>query len=299
MALDGKIKLPLAGEVPKKGAAIGAGVVVLFVGIAYYRHRKNAATTNASPAGGTAAASAGDTGQVTDPSGNVCSALAASGYCPGSPEDQAYQEQQGYYGSGGVQDQYGGDTGGYGAGFGITGGGECSLPDGSIGEYDSLGNCVPIGGSTGTTTTAAPATADQWVVQTATMIPGSAATFETAAAKIFAGLTVTTAQKDLFLEGVGLNPLPPGVTYPTPIKTSDTSGQPKPGPKPTAGTVTVPNEIGKRAEVAGQEITSAGLVAHVTPGTPKGKTGIIQSQTPGAGAKVKGGSTVTLHNKIS
>ena len=294
--LEGKVKLPLAGEVSKKAAVIGGGVVGLFLVVAYIRHARNAASTNANPAGGTAAGAAGDTSLVTDPSGNQCAAVDASGYCPGSPESAAYQnEQSGYYGSGGVADQYGGSTG-YGAGYGTPTGGECSLPDGTIGQYDSLGNCVPIGGGTAPTATAPATTIDGWIMQTSTMIPGEASAFETAAIKVFAGLTVTTAQRDLFLEGIGINPLPQNITFPQPIKTSDTSGQPGPPPK---GDVAVPNVIGKRAETAGQLVTSAGLVAEVTPGTPRGKIGIIQSSSPKSGTKVASGSTVTLHNKIS
>lgn len=289
-ALEGNVKLPGVGEVSKKKAAIGAGIVLLGLGIAYYRHAKNAASTNASPAGGTAAGAAGTTGQVTDPAGNVCAALDGSGYCPGSDQSNAWQsEQSGYYGSTGY-DQYGGYGGG--GGSGVFPGGECSLPDGTIGQLDTLGNCVPIGGGSGTGTTTSPTTAAQWVTATAPLVPGNASTFEAAAAKIFAGLTVTTAQKDLFLEGVGLNPLPPGVTYP-PIKTSDTSGH------PGAGKVTVPKVVGLRAEDAGADITAAGLNPHVTPGTPHGKIGHITDQTPKGGQLATRGSTVTLINKIT
>lgn len=291
MALEGTVKLPGVGEVSKRNAAIGAAIVLGILGIAYYRHAKNTASTNASPGGGTAAGAAGTTGQVTDPAGNVCSAVDASGYCPGTDQSNAYlAEQNGYYGSSGY-DQYGGYAGG--GGTGGYGGGECSLPDGTIGVYDSLGNCVPITGGGGGTTN--PTTAAQWVAATAPLVPGSPAAFEAAAAKVFAGLTVTTNQKDLFLEGVGLNPLPPNVTYPQPIKTSDTPGQPGPG----GGRVKVPQVTGLRAEDAAGDIGAAGLNPRVTPGTPPGKVGHITSQVPKANSMVAAGSTVTLHNKVT
>jgi hypothetical protein len=290
--LEGKVKLPGLGEVPKKGVAIGAAAVLGVVTIAYIRRARNASTTNASPSGGTAAAAAGSTDLQTDPAGNTCAAVdPSSGYCPGSEQDQAYQAEQssGYYGS--ALDDYGDSEdaeGGLVSNSPYTYGGPCTDANGNPGTYDSLGNCITTAGSTtptSPTTPAVPTTAEEWVTQTAADIPGSAATFELAAAKVFAGLTVTTAQKDLFLEGVGINPLPANITYPQPIKTSDTSAQPAPG-----GTkITVPNVVGMRREDAGPVIRRAGLNPSFS-----ASEGTVSDQAPKAGATASKGATVRL-----
>jgi PASTA domain len=69
---------------------------------------------------------------------------------------------------------------------------------------------------------------------------------------------------------------------------------------PSSGAqVTVPGVVGERAETAGAKIRAAGLVPHLTPGTPKGSIGHIESQDPKKGAKVAKGSTVQLTNRIT
>jgi hypothetical protein len=57
------------------------------------------------------------------------------------------------------------------------------------------------------------------------VLPGDQNTIRVALVDVLAGITVTTAQKNIFLEAVGVIGQPPG-SYPTPIKTSDTSAQP-------------------------------------------------------------------------
>jgi hypothetical protein len=298
MPLDGDIKLPGVGPVKKKTALIGGGVVGAILLIAYIRRARNASSTNASPAGGTAAAQAGDTGLVTDPAGNQCAAVNPdSGYCPGTEQDLAYSQQAGGYSSldggydpGALASDYGiGGSTGYNPDTGLY-----TDPNGVTCETPLPSGYCPTGISgTGTNTTPVT-TADEWIVQTAAMLPGSAATFTTAAAMVFAGLTVSTAQKDLFLEGVGINPLPNGVSYPQPIKTTDTSAHP--------GTtkVTVPNLKNKSGEEA--KAIGEGLGFKVTQSpttTPKGKSTTVTSQNPASGTKATHGSTIHVNLRTS
>jgi hypothetical protein len=82
------VKLPIAGPVKKKTAA---AVLISLAGIAailWYRRSRS----SGSPGSATAAAGA----TVTDPAGNVCSAVnPATGYCPGTAEDLSAQQQGG------------------------------------------------------------------------------------------------------------------------------------------------------------------------------------------------------------
>jgi hypothetical protein len=302
MALEGKVKIPLMGEVSRKSAAIGATIFAAFIGVMYVRHARNAAATNASPAGGTAAGAAGSTDLVTDPAGNQCAAVdPGSGYCPGSSQDAAYQAEQGQY-YGGLGAGYGSSTDQYGglvSNSPYVTGAACTAADGSPGVTDSLGNCIPTGTGTGGGTlpvvSSNPTTADGWIIQTAGELPGDAATFTTAAAMVFAGLTVTTAQKNLFLEGVGINPLPPGITYPQPIKTSDTSGQPGGGNAGTPGQATVPGVTGERATPAEIKVKAAGFKVMTEPSRNPAKIYTVTGQSPGGGTKAAKGSMVTLN----
>lgn len=171
---------------------VGAGVAV----IVYIRGKNKASSTGATA--GTA------DGTVTDPAGNTCSVLDPnSGYCPGSPEDIAYQQSM----TGNFTDTgYGGtDTGVSTAGIPIS-----SLPG--------------SGGASGI------ATNSDWVTEALQLLPGGASSANQAAlSAVLGGLTVTTAQLNIFNEAVGLVGMSPPQGYPTPIKTSDTSGQPGSG----------------------------------------------------------------------
>jgi len=219
------IKVPGLGELDKKyviwGVVAGVGVGV----IVYFRSR-NKATAAA------AADTSGSSGQVvTDPAGNTCTTLDPnSGYCPGSPEDTAFQESlTGSYSGLGF-------NGGQFGGTGVSTAGLLSDPAGNqcIAVNPATGYCpgtpqdqqalagqgAGTGTGTGTTTTNT-----DWINEALGVLPGDQDTIRTALVDVLAGIAVTTAQKNIFLEAVGVIGQPPG-GYPTPIKTTDTSAQP-------------------------------------------------------------------------
>jgi hypothetical protein len=275
MAAD-DIKIPLIGEVPKKYALGGVAVTVVIVGVVILRKRNAANSAGAANAGNASVSGTDATGgMVTDPAGNVCAALDGnSGYCPGSAEDQAYQSQQTGYGISGYGGMPGLDAGGY--------------PIGSPGDIawqqsmNSTGNQIT--------------TNDEWIQQALTDVPGDPGTIQQALAAVLGGLTVTTAQKNLFLEAVGINQEPPQ-GYPKPIKTLDTPGHPGGG----GGTeITVPYVVNLNAVDAQRDLTNAGFKSTLTgPHFTSGHgTRIITHQKPSGGTKTKKGSSVALTYKI-
>lgn len=223
------IKVPGLGELDKKyviwGVVAGVGIGV----IVYFRSKKAAQSADTS----------GSDQVVTDPAGNTCTALDAnSGYCPGSPEDMAYQESlTGSYSGVGF-------NGGQDAGTGISLAGLLSDPAGNqcIAVNPATGYCpgspqdqqaiAAAGSGTGTTVAGAGISKQDWINEALGVVPGDSGTIQAALVDVFAGQTVTTAQKNIFMEAVGVLGQPPG-GYPTPVKTSDTSGQPG-APKPPA-----------------------------------------------------------------
>ena len=152
------------------------------------------------------------------------------------------------------------------------------------------------GGAYGTSVTTANAvsTNEEWLQNALTDTPGNTSTVEAALAGVLGGLTVTTAQREIFLEAVGINGQPPQ-GYPTPIKTSDTSAQ-----STTSGTssnkVSVPDVKGWEAQEGYAMIRQAGLKPHGP--TPKaGEHLYIQTETPKPGTSVIKGSAVHLTAK--
>jgi Fibronectin type III domain len=185
------IKIPGVGPVKKQYALVGGGIVVLIVGVAYYRHL-SAPQVPATPTTPTDAA-------YTDPTA-------------GSTVPSGYQGDSGYYPSGGT-------------------------PYAPYG-YDIYGNPIPaptgLGNSTGTYTTNVDwaNAAESQLEQAGVSLTVSG----TAISKVLAGLTVTSEQKNIFLEAVGLLGQPPQ-GYPQPIKLADptttppsTSGSSLPAP---------------------------------------------------------------------
>jgi hypothetical protein len=239
VALEGKVTIPVFGEVDKKYAVVGAVAAGGIVAVVYIRKRKAA---SASAAATTAAAAS----TATDPAGNVGAIDPATGYVYGSPEDTQMLSSAAGTGTG-----YYNTSGGGGGGFGnidpITG-----YPVGSIADETALGssgtNTAPGSGVTSNT---------QWLTEASGMLPGDTSTITTALASVLGGLTVTTAQKNLFMEAVGILGPPPG-GYPSPIKTSDTSAQPAPTPTPASGGGgTAPHAIGVSWSTVGQTLAQA------------------------------------------
>jgi hypothetical protein len=254
------IKVPGIGNLPKK-YAIGAVAVAAGLGVIVYIRSRNAAQSAASAGAADATA--------TDTSGTDPNAIDPDTGIP-------YSEESGSYDYGG--DNYGGDYSGESG-------------------YDSAG--YPIGSSADLQyqdeQTSGIQTNDEWVQQAiGGSVPGDPGTIQAALSAVLGGLTVTNAQKNLFLEAVGILGNPPQ-GYPTPIKTSDTAAQP--GTPATAAQVSVPNVKGQPQEAAYAIISEAGLKPSGSPDV-KGKILYVQSQTPSPGAKAAKGSTVHLTSKV-
>lgn len=292
-----ELKVPGLGNVDKKyviaGVVVGGGVAV----IVFIRARKNAQNAAAQAATATTAA------LVTDPAGNQCASLdPASGYCPGSAEDSAYQAQ---YASGGYGGDYGypaSDYGGNSSAGLVTdpAGNQCVTVDPATGycpgtpqDLAALGGTTVTGG-TGTGTGTTPTTNAEWMTDALMVLPGGNSTAnQSALSGVLAGMTVTTAQKNVFLEAVGLEGNPPQ-GYPQPIKTSDTSGQPQ---SPVGGgtgfaqnqTGTVhSNTTGQSGQVKSSDGGKTWTYTGVKPSAnePKSQTGTVTSATTGRTGKV-------------
>jgi PASTA domain len=255
--MPGDIKIPGLGNVPKK-YAIGAVAAAAGLGVIVYIRARN--TANAAAAADTSTAAATDT----------------SGYDPTIDPSTGipYAEEN----SGMDTSDYGG-AGAYGTG------------------YDAAG--YPIGSSqdlawsqqqtTGITTN------NEWVQEaTGGSVPGDPGTIQAALSAVLGGLTVTTAQKNLFMEAVGVLGAPPQ-GYP-PIHTSDTSAQPG-TPAKASATVKVPNAVGQTQAGAYAIISQAGLHPSGTPDVP-GKILQVKSQSPKAGTSVARNSTVHLTSAV-
>lgn len=254
--MPGDISVPGLGDVPKK-YAIGAVAVAAGLGVIVYIRSRNAAKTAAATTATTA-----DTGG-TDPSIDPATGI-------------PYAEESAGLG---VSD-YGG-AGAYGSGYDAGG-----YPIGS--QADLTWSAEQNSGIT---------TNNEWVQEAiGGAVPGDPGTIQAALSAVLGGLTVTTAQKNLFMEAVGVLGNPPQ-GYP-PIHTSDTAAHPgTPSPKPS-GTVKVPNVIWQTQEGAFAIIKAAGLNPTGTP-VVHGKVLVVQSQSPKAGTAVARGSTVHLTSKVS
>jgi hypothetical protein len=293
------IKVPGIGDVQKKyvigGVVVGGGIAV----IVYIRAKKASAAAAAAPAANTT----GDSGTslVTDPAGNQCTSLDPnSGYCPGSPEDVAYQES--------VSGSYS-DLGNMGEDYGVGGvseaglsyvtdpaGNQCAAVDPSTGYCPGTPQDIAAQSGTGTSTVTAagsttePTTNSAWLQDALTVLPGgNTSANEAALAGVLGGLTVTTAQKNIFTEAVGIIGQPPQ-GYPQPIKTSDTAAQ----PAGTTGTSTT----AKAGAITGLSVVPSGTGIQAKWGTSANATGGYSWQL--SGPQSQSGTTksnvVTIHN---
>jgi hypothetical protein len=249
----------LGHPVNKKVAIIGGIGTVGAIAVIVIRRRSADASTATSATTGTAAADA-DTATVTDPAGNVCAAVdPVSGYCPGSPEDQSAQESS----ASALEDEGIGDE-----------------EDGDLGE-EGIEPTVP--------TTGTLSTREEWIEQAESDL--NAPSLGGIAANVFAGIAVSAADKDVFLQAVAIEGQPPG-GYPSPIKTTDTKGAPGPG---KSSSVTVPKVTGWDLTNARARLAASGLKSSVDK-TFHPKT-VIESQEPAAGSKAQKGSVVKLTGK--
>jgi hypothetical protein len=205
-----QIKIPGLGEVPKKTAIIAGAGAVGIIAIVAIRHRTSSA---GSTTPGTASATAATDPNAIDPNTGV-------------PYSQEGGADVSGYGSG-YQIPYGAGGAGYGAGG--SGFDAAGYPIGSEADLAWQNEQNGTGGTTTGTTTGITTNQDWINAAESGIVPGSQATIAEAMAKIFGGLAVTTAQKDLFLEAQGIIGEPPPQGYPQPIKLKDTSGHPAPG----------------------------------------------------------------------
>lgn len=204
--MPGDVKIPGLGEVDKKKAAVGGIIVAVgVVGIIAVRRRTagSASSTQSTNTTGTAAAA--------DTSGDDSGIDPATGI-PYAEEEAGYSDASDYGGNGAV----GSGTSDYDA---------AGYPIGS--EADLQWQAEQDGTSTITSSSGITTNAD-WVTEAESgVVPGSVSTISAAVAKILGGIAVTSAQRDLFLEIVGVIGEPPQ-GYPQPIKLTDTSAQPSP-----------------------------------------------------------------------
>jgi hypothetical protein len=240
------VKESLAKFTKNKPLFFGTLGVLGIGAVLYYRHKSAASAASAATGAGT----------VTDPDGNVCSALnPATGFCPGTPGDQAALAQAN--GGGFVGDPFGG--GSFGTGGGGTGGGTGNISN-------------PI------------TTKEEWIQEAERVLPnGHSADVRNALLGVLGGLTVTQDQRRIFLEAAGTLGDPPG-GYPKPIKVSDTGGH------PGAKKVKVPDVKGDHFKQAQFKISASGLHAR----KDKPDIVIVTGEHPEAGTEVDRGSTVIL-----
>lgn len=248
------------GEFFKKHKAASWGIIIVggVAAVVIYR-RKAAQAQTATPASAS--------GGSTDSAGNTGAIDPQTGFVYGSAEDQqALQQAQSSIGQGfdpflgsGFDPFLGSGTGG---GGGSTGGG---------------------GGSS-----ASISSNDQWLMAAEKTLPnGHSAAVETALSRVLGGLTVTWAQRALFLEAKGVLGEPPG-GYPKPIKVENAGGQ----HHGSHQKVRVPDVIGESHAMAVATLKTAGLKV-MSEGS-----GEIESQRPSAGQEVRRGSIVTLVGRV-
>jgi hypothetical protein len=248
------------GGVPKKWVAGGVAIGGIVIGVVYFRSKKQS-SANASTT-------------VTDPAGNVCSALDPnSGYCPGSPQDVAYQ-----------QGQYGG----------LVGQNAASYVGGQIIGYDQNGNPIYSSGPSqpgpGSFTSNAQWAQASELYLTQTEPNADPAVIAEALGLYINGKAVTADQAQIVDQAIAFEGIPPvGGPNGDPPNIITSTGS------VTGGTpqVTVPNVIGMGWGAGHNAIIRAGLVPVATP-TPHTNTSYkITAQSPKAGIKVNKGSTVT------
>lgn len=292
-SLDGSVKVPVVGTVPKKAVAGGVLVVAVLIIVYYVRKNNSASSQSAADAASQAASSTdqyppdGTVGNPSDP------------YSTDPATGQTYGDEA--TGSGGTYGAYGG----YGAAVTDT------YPwDGTTGnEADpySLDPATGVtfgdeglatGGSSQNPTGGPPfANNSDWEVWVTNQLeqtdPGINAGDLTQALGLYLnGQPVSAAQKTLVFDATGVGGDPPVAgpqNYPPNVRTDGSTG-------PATAAVAVPNVVGQPQEAAYAIISEAGLHPSGSK-TISGTTIYVTSQSPAAGKKVASGSTVTLVSK--
>ena len=269
MALEGTVKLPVFGTVRKQTAALaGAGSVVLVLGIWWYRQRKHSRAAAATAASGAASGS-----MVTDPAGNTCAAVSpATGFCPGTAEDQQAQAGPGAFNTSGL----GGGLSGFYYGGGAGGGPAAPGSPPGPGNFADNAEWAQY--------------AENYMITTLGADP--AATGD-ALGKYITGQPVDPAAQNIIQEAIAIAGIPPVAGPggdPPGIKTSH---GPPPPPPPPQRNVTVPYLIGERVENANSALAALGLRSVFGARRPR-TAYTVTATSPKAGAKVARGSTVHL-----
>jgi hypothetical protein len=289
--LEGDVKIPVVGKVPKKAAAGGVAVVGVLVVVYYVRKSKSASGAAATAAAGAAATSTdqyppdGTTGNPDDP------------YSTDPATGQTYGDEES--GSGGSYGAYGGDSANSG-----------TYPwDGTTGNSSDPYSLDPTTGETygneGTGTSAPTgengppfpnnSAWENWAVQQLlTNDPSiSQSDLTTALGLYLNGQPVSAAQKTLIFDATGTADDPPIAgpsNYPPNVRTNgDTGGK--------AATVQVPNVVGKTAAEATSQLEEVNLKASNPKGTPGGS--VVTATSPSAGSTVAAKSTVTITSKAA
>jgi PASTA domain len=210
-----------------------------------------------------------------------------------TPGSTAYGYGQGSYGYGAA---YGYGSAGYGQftpypGESLYGYGEYGYGfygSGGVGGYYGSGFSPNPPAPAGTTN-------QQWAQASVAGLVAQgfdAKTVTTAIGLYLQGKALTNAQADIVTAAIGLEGEPPqsgAGGFPPAVHTTSTHHNPKPTE------VVVPNVTGIEYMQAAKILSEIGLKAK----RARPNVGVVASETPRAGTKVKKGSTVTLHGRVS
>jgi hypothetical protein len=281
----GDVKVPVLGNVSKKGLMVAGVVAGGVLAYAYYRHAKNASSSTTGTATGTSG------GLVTDPAGNTCAALDPnSGYCPGTAQDLAYQQEN----EGDINSDDGEDTSDIDPETGYEYGTPADTA--ALAALDGTGTTT----TTGTTTATATTNAD-WEQECITNLESGGvdsttiANAESGLPRYLAKLSLTSAQATAVQLAVGLTGEPPvggpfAIITAPPTSTGTGTGS-------TATTVKVPNVVGMDVDDAVAALQKAGLKDVLTLVRKPGHTYIVTSQAPTAGSTAPVGGSITINAK--
>ena len=274
MALEGDVKIPGGGKVPKKAAAAGVVIVGTLIGVYYYRKRSSSATA-------TGAAAASSTDQYP-PDGTT-----------GNPSDPYSTDPA-------TGQTYGDEAAGSGGALGAFGSGAASglYYDPATGAYDLTSPYGTQGTSPYQTQGGPPFSSNSawsdWVVQELQAQDPSinVGNLVNAIGAYLEGQPVSAAQKTLIFDALAIGGDPPvagPAGYPPKVRTSGNGG---------GTTETVPDVKGKDADTALEALKDAHLTGKLSEDRKAGKTYLVIAQSPAAGKRVAENSTVRLTIQI-